>query len=97
MLEGEWLMDRCTGRICLVDLPARRLLTMGASPRKQDYLPSHRQILPLHAASISFHGLDAVCILLYHLDIWIRIHSHDLVSGTQRRDATEECYLVITL
>jgi hypothetical protein len=90
-------MGRCTGRIRLVTMPARRLFVMGTSPREQDLLPSHRQVLPFHTTSISFHGVDAMCILLYHLNIWIRIHSNDLVSGTKRRDAIEECYFVTAL
>jgi len=90
-------MVRCSGRIRLVTLPTRRLSIMGTTSGKQDYLPSHRQVLSLHTTSISFHGVDAMCILLYHLDIWIRIYSNDLVSGTERRDAIEECYLVVTM
>lgn len=90
-------MGRCTGRIRLINLPARGLLIVGTSPREQNYLPSHRQVLPLHTASVSFHGVDVMCILLYHLNIWFRIHSHDLVSRTQRRDAIEERNLVTTM
>ena len=90
-------MDRCTGRIRLVTLPTRCVLIMGATPGKQDYLPSHCQVLSFHTTSISFHSFDAMCILLYHLDIWIRIYRNDLVSGIKRRDAIEECYLVVTM
>jgi len=90
-------MSRCPGRIRLVTLPTLRLSIMGTTSRKQDVIPSDCQILSLHTTSISFHGVDAMCILLYHLNIWIRLHSNDLVSGTKRRDAIEECYLVVTM
>ena len=90
-------MGRCTGRVRLVTLPTRCVLIMGATSGKQDYLPSYCQVLSFHTTSISFHGFDAMCILLHDLNIWIRIHSNDLVSGTKRRDAIEECYLVTTL
>jgi hypothetical protein len=90
-------MGRCPGRVRLVYLPACCLLILGTSPREQNYFSSHRQVLPLHKTSLSFHGVDAMCIFLYNLDIWIRLHSNDLVSGTKRRDAIEECYFVTTL
>jgi hypothetical protein len=91
------LIRRCAGRIRLINLPAHRISIVGTTSRKQDFLPPNSQVLPLHTTSLSFHGVDAMCILLYNLDIWIRIHSDDLVSGTKRRDAIEECYFVITL
>jgi hypothetical protein len=90
-------MGRCPGRIRLVYLPACCLLILGTSPRKQDFLPPNSQVLSLHTASVSFYSINVMCILLYNLDLWIRIHSDDLVSGAQRRDAIEECYFVTTL
>jgi hypothetical protein len=93
VVEKGWSEPCKSFPVCLCKM---RLIRRCAGRIRLINLPAHR-ISIVGTTSRSFYSIDAMCILLYNLDIWIRIHSDDLVSGTKRRDAIEECYFVITL
>jgi hypothetical protein len=87
-------MDRCARRLCTLPPPPSGIHGLGKTLGEPYDLSPNCQILSIHSTPISLHGTDALCILLYDIDIGIRLHGYILVSGVDGNNGIEECYFV---
>lgn len=90
-------MDRCARRLCTLPPPLSGIHGLGKTLGEQYDLSPDCQILPIHQTPIPIHGTDALRILLYDIDIGIRLHGYILVSGVDGNYGIEKRYFVAAL